>query len=392
MSFANLTPINLGMTGTFADHTYRVAGRVVMGMKEAGEIYYWNEFNLLGADGPSATLVQEVTEYGVRWRIFTLFDPQNPISAPEAAAKSVGDTINLDGHALNITLVDESRVYFIEGQAPEGVEVGDVARYFNAELRDVMIVVSWTGDEVEFYRGLDLPRSAVAAGFGLGVEKMGPSLPLSSATSKPASQSWVPKLVIAVFALVFFINWGPSCRSSFQRAAPVKPKLAASPLAVGAEGRFGDTVWRIAGHAVVEVASVGRLFDRHEYHLADAAGNKALLVHGSVLDASDWILFTPFQPVTPLTAPQAAALRLGDRLDVDGTIARVSSHVLATIRLVDGEVPPEVTNGAMFYGFRAEAGTRPILARWNKTSLTFYQGTTWPVKDLTNAFSGPRAK
>ncbi|MEI9864534.1 MAG: hypothetical protein WDN00_08275 [Limisphaerales bacterium] len=33
----------------------------------------------------------------------------------------------------------------IEGRAPDGVEVGDVANYFNAEAGDMMQVVSWTG-------------------------------------------------------------------------------------------------------------------------------------------------------------------------------------------------------------------------------------------------------
>ena len=35
------------MTGTLSGTRYRVVGRVVLGMEEGGETYYWNEFNLV---------------------------------------------------------------------------------------------------------------------------------------------------------------------------------------------------------------------------------------------------------------------------------------------------------------------------------------------------------
>ena len=151
MSFANPTPLRIGMTGTLAGKTYRVAGRVVMGMEDAGETYYWNEFNLVTDEGESVTLVHEQTESGVEWKLFTMFEPEYPMTATDAATKRVADRLNLEETDLLVTLVDESRVYHIEGEAPEGVEVGDVAHYFNAEGGNRMLVVSWTGEEVEFF-------------------------------------------------------------------------------------------------------------------------------------------------------------------------------------------------------------------------------------------------
>jgi len=56
-----------------------------------------------------------------------------------------------------VTLVDESKVYWVEGRPPEGVELGDIANYFNALAGNRMYVVSWTGPEVEVFQGMDLP-------------------------------------------------------------------------------------------------------------------------------------------------------------------------------------------------------------------------------------------
>ena len=60
------------MTGNFVGKHYRVAGRMVMSMEEAGATYYWNEFYLIGDQGNCATLVYEETDNGSEWRLFTL--------------------------------------------------------------------------------------------------------------------------------------------------------------------------------------------------------------------------------------------------------------------------------------------------------------------------------
>ena len=104
--------------------------------------------------GESATLVYEETEHGREWRLFTLFEPgvSDDRRGRRHQTRRRPD-LNLDGTDVRVTLVDQSRVYHIEGQAPEGVELGDVADYFNAEGGNNMVVVSWTGEEVECYRG-----------------------------------------------------------------------------------------------------------------------------------------------------------------------------------------------------------------------------------------------
>jgi hypothetical protein len=76
----------------------------------------------------------------------------------------------------------------------------------------------------------------------------------------------------------------------------------------------------------------GRKFDRHEYILSDDEGTKALLVRGSKPGAGDWWLFQPLQPLTPLSPQQAAAIKWGQTVNVDGLAAKVSELFQATIR------------------------------------------------------------
>ena len=41
MGHANPSPLRVGMTGMFAGKRYEITARVVMGVEEEGETYYW---------------------------------------------------------------------------------------------------------------------------------------------------------------------------------------------------------------------------------------------------------------------------------------------------------------------------------------------------------------
>lgn len=387
MDYKNQTPLKIGLVGTFANRRFRIAGRVTLGMEEAGETYYWDEFNLVDLDGDSATLVYEETERGGQWRLFTLFEPQQPLTVPEAAGISVGDKVNLDGQLVRVTLVDESRVYHIEGEAPEGVEVGDVAHYFNAETGKGMIVVSWTGDEIEYYRGLDLPRGAVASAFGLATET--PVSSFRSETTRAVPAEWAGRLVkVIIAAAVLFAAYSfyrPSIR--IQPTGPVKPRIPPSPLSVGSTGQLNGASYRVQAHAVVEIAQVGRLQDRHEYHLLDSDGNRVLLVHGAKPGANDWILFIPFQPETSMTPEAAAARRAGDKVDFGGVLTPVTELFQSTIRQTEPRDSADLTSGTVLYGFTAQSGTNLFLARWNAGGITFHRGKMLPAAAVAGAFN-----
>jgi hypothetical protein len=389
MSFKNPTPVKVGMSCTIAGHRYRVVGRVVMGVEDGGETYYWNEFNLEDFDGQSVDLVYEETENAKEWRLFTLFDPQSPLSVAEAAGQRVGDSIALDRQMAEVTLVGESRVYHIEGKAPEGVEVGDRARYFNAEYGNETLVVSWTGDEIEFYRGRDLPVPLVATAFGLPANKFG-IVPYSRGVQSTPG-TWVPKAVSICLAGVIVSIAVSSFLSATSRSGrsvlPVKPKLDPASLAIGDTGKLEGRSLRVDNHAVIEIAEVDFRYDRHEYDLLDNDGNRLLLIQNSKPDTKDWLLCMPFEPEKPLTPSQAGAQCGGTYVLLNGALARVSDLCQVTVGKMDGLPLTGRTTGATFYGFSAQSISNRFLVRWNDKGIEFYRGNRLPPRAVADGFT-----
>lgn len=375
------------MTGSISGKQYRVVGRVVLGEQEEGGTYYWNEFNLESDAGDVATLVYEETERGGEWRLFHLFEPACATTAADAATKREGDPLDLEGMHLFVRLVSKSHVYHIEGKAPEGVEVGEEAHYFNAVSGNNMIVVSWTGVEVEFYKGLDLSPTTVSSAFNVRL------VDFSRLFRAPGGRSRVPGLVAglvgALVVVILAVVGFRSIMSSRRPPAIVRTGAPESPLAVGKAGILRGTHYQLQSHLLVEMSLVGRKFDRHEYLLSNDDGTKALLVRGSKPGAGDWWLFRPLQPATPLSPQQAAAVRWGQTVNVDGLVAIVSELFQCTIRQVESPEASDLNPGDVFFGFRAGTSDAQLLVRWNANYINFFQGVAVQEKEVLGAFGKP---
>ena len=395
MSFENPTRLRIGMHGNFDGKDYRLIGRVVLGVTDDGETYYWNEFNLEARDGTGATLVHETTERGEEWRLFTMFDPEYPITAADAATKRLGDMINLTGVDVHVTLRDTSRVYRIEGEAPEGVELGDQAHYFNAEAGNIMQVVSWTGDEVECYNGVNLSAGVVMSAFNLPYsagDRLGLSKAFSSLTGAPAERynSGVKFALQAVCVLgLFFLIFGRSfsCSTSYE-ASPAKKTYVGKPLlTLGASGRLKDKNYRITGYALVETSEVGSVYQRHEYQVTDDYGKTDLLLCGLRAGDTNWMLFTTLAPFLPPPARECAAKKLGDIANVDGVVGTIRALFLSQSRQPAGQTDLDWQNGNLVFGYLAQSVSQTLLVRWNNRSITFRSGETVSGPEVLSSFT-----
>jgi len=385
MRFRNPTQIRLGMTGTFFNKTYRVIGRAVLGVMEGGQNYYWNEFYLESAGGRPATLVFEETEGGCAWRLFTMFDPDPPMTAAEAAAKREGDPVELDGVYLHVTRVDRSQIYYVEGKAPEGIAMGKVAHYFNADAGSREIVVSWTGDELEYYSGTSTSAPLVATAFKLQGFAAWRFMASKGRSWLSAQSCLLAALVLALVCLPLacFID------SSGSRPPPaVKVTQApASPLQVGASGALNDTLYKITGHQLVEMAETSWRWQRHQYDLDGPDHLEAWLVCDPGSSNPVWLLYTLMQPDNPLTPFEAGAKRAGQKLNVEGTAVSISELFRSTVLSSEEEPVVRLKPGEVFYGFTGQIHSNSLLlVRWNQTNIIYLQGMPLPAKTVLKAF------
>jgi hypothetical protein len=389
MNHANPTPLTVGAKGALHGWRVTVAARMVLGMEDGGETWYWNEFYLVGDNGNRGTLVYEETEHGPEWKLFREFQPATPLTAREAARKRVGDTVTLDSTPMRITLVDQSRVYHLEGTAPEGVEIGDVANYFNCDAGERMLVASWTGDDIEFYEGQDVPDTLVAQAFGFPPPVATSFVREGAATSASSGRSNAFSIGVVIILALVTLFAAFACVGGVRRARQAVPAKKAAPavqLAPGATGRLAGELFTVEDRTVVGIARVAGRHDRRDYRLLTAAREPALLVQSLNGNPSEWHLFRPANPPADLAevpAYAAAALRRGAAVTVDGRALRVAELFQVTPSPADGRPKPD-------YGWVARDAETWVVARWNETTLEFLRGRPVPEAEVLAAL-GPKS-
>jgi len=393
MAFANPTALRLGAQGTLHGWAVTVAGRVVLGVEISGQRYYWNEYHLTDSAGNSGTLVFEEGDEGPEWKLFQQITPRKPMSIAEAESKRVGDRVSFGGATIPVTLVDRSRVYHLEGTAPEGVEVGDLADFFNADAGDHMIVASWTGDEIEFFEGRDVPAATVATAFRLPRDAAGVLSPASAGAGSPhLVNRWVVGVLVglAIAAGLAGYSWFSRRGSTGPVAAPApaKPAMPAVQLRTGASGTLEGQAFAIGSQALVEVGRAGGKFGRREYQLTGDSEKTALLVNGLTGGIRQWHLLRPVPVPVGFTAFDAAARRKGQPVQFGAAKAIVSELFLSRPRQREGAQAVEGWPDGSQYGFVAIAGGDWWLARWDEHRLALYRGIALPEQAVLLAL-GP---
>jgi hypothetical protein len=204
---------------------------------------------------------------------------------------------------------------------------------------------------------------------------------LSGGSSNSSGQNFgaLIGLLVAIVFVFFAVVPALNLRG---RANPVKIFAASpSPLREGSSGSLEGKNYLISGHDLVEIAEVGLRFQRHEFQLTNDDGNQALLVCGLEPNAKEWCLFTPLQPLEPLTPQQAGNIRFGETVNVDGLVAPVRELFRSTAWPGVGPVSPATT-----YGFIARTNSTILLVRWSESGIAFHSGRLMPARTLTAAF------
>ena len=383
MSNANPTPIRIGTTGSFGGKSYTIIARVVMGMEDAGETYFWNEFYLSDGSDRIAMLVCEEVYGAQQWRLFTEFTPATPLTAREAGLKQVGETVSLDGVSAEVTVVDQTRVYYIEGKAPDWVSVADEAQYFNAEAGGKMWVVSWSGDEVEYYKGMQLHPDLVAQALNLPVTSF-KTASASSGSGGGGGLSYGVRgalFAIAVIGITAF---------NLHRVSLLNPKVTYSsiapppnvqrqsappaPLTVGTNITLDGQAFRVVGQRVVAYTKVNAQWNSHQYQVTDDAGQTNLLVLRALPNASAWHLFKSVAPARPPTPLVAAAMRVGEGVTVADFSGSVSELFMSSVLTNRSGFADSGSVTGHTYHYLATDNAGLLLASWTRERVHFHRG------------------
>lgn len=390
MSYANPTALMVGKSGMLDGRRYTVRGRTVLSTVVDATKYYWNEFNLVDASGEAITLVFEEGEEGGDWKVFRMFEPLRPMSAQAAAAVRVGNTVEFDGKKAHVSLLSESRVVYVEGQPPEGVEVGDVARYFNADAPEKTYVVSWTGEEVEHYCGERISARRIELSFDLPRGTAG-----AASFSKPASFASDVSLgqILKVVAGLGLIGvWIYSqVDHDYQYEAPSNPPAKQiappAPLVEQSRGSLLGHAYTLTAHTLVEVDQIGGNFDRHEYAWSDDRGGSGLLIRGLTENKDQWTLLAPVAAPAALTPYEAAALKAGQQTTVTGEPIRVSRLFLSKPASNSGPGLHLASSDPVQYGFVAVTkDDHWLLVRWTESHLELFRGQMIASAEVLKAF------
>ena len=400
-NFDNPTGLQLGARGTLDGRQFTVKGRVVLGAEIDGETYYWNEFNLVDQSDSALTLVYEETEDGYVWKLFRLYEPLRALSVSEAQAKRAGQTVDFEGRPIHISLVDQSRVYYVEGEAPEGVEVGKVANYFNADAGDRTLVASWTGDEIEFYEGRDLPAGRVESAFNLRDESSESDATTYSPTAsfRESRPMWLNFRIIflgGMMLLLLLFCLYTCARSRFSTYptthAPSPPPVPVVHLADNLHGVLAGRNYTIASQAKVEIAKRAGNYFRYEFDLADDADGHALLINGIEGNLHDWHLLQPMVTPEGFTPYDAAALRQGQPGTIGGRTLQVAQVFQSWVQSTSGQPVAGMWSATMQYGLLARVNDEWLIARWNETELQLFSGKAVPEKEVRAAFVSAEGK
>lgn len=197
--FPNPTPLRLGMKAHIRGTEYELTGRVVMGMMEEGVTYYWNEFELISADGDCLFLECDEGQ----WKLMETFVPTYPIGPDEAARLRPGARLVLNGGTVTVTEISRATVHFVQGELTYAATVGDQVTYLDAGYGNGFYTVEWSEEEIEFYRGRMLSDREVLTFFGLQKELAA----LDAIANRKRSQR-IFAAVCLFLSLMAFLGWG----------------------------------------------------------------------------------------------------------------------------------------------------------------------------------------
>ncbi|HUC86180.1 MAG TPA: hypothetical protein VL970_13370, partial [Candidatus Acidoferrales bacterium] len=158
-------PLELGATGTLFNKKYQVSGHAVVDIAEVGVNWERHEYELTDDSGATALLVCGDKPDGADWIFFEPLIPMISLTAKEAAAKKVGDVVEIDGFGGKVTDIFLSTLEQTEGMKLSGIKSGAISYGLRGIDENRVLLARWNDAGIQYYRGRILPAKKGAACF-----------------------------------------------------------------------------------------------------------------------------------------------------------------------------------------------------------------------------------
>ncbi|HEX4341805.1 MAG TPA: hypothetical protein VH255_00340, partial [Verrucomicrobiae bacterium] len=151
--------------GKLFDKNYRVTAHAVVEIAEVGANWERHEYELTDDDGAKALLVCGDKPDDAEWSLYEAFVQIPPLTGPQAAAKKVGDLVQLDGRTSTVTEIFLSTIQQTDGTGLNGLNNGTVSYGFRSVSGYRPLLARWNDAGIQFFRGQTITEKLGVAAF-----------------------------------------------------------------------------------------------------------------------------------------------------------------------------------------------------------------------------------
>jgi hypothetical protein len=116
-------------------------------------------------DGAKALLVCGDKPDDAEWSLYEAFVQIPPLTGPQAAAKKVGDLVQLDGRTSTVTEIFLSTIQQTDGTGLNGLNNGTVSYGFRSVSGYRPLLARWNDAGIQFFRGQTITEKLGVAAF-----------------------------------------------------------------------------------------------------------------------------------------------------------------------------------------------------------------------------------
>ena len=158
----------VGGTGRIGNTTWNIRTVAPVEIAAVGQRYACHQYELNDEQGMAAILLHNPQEAVRGWTFLRPFVPEKPMTALEAAARRVGDTVEIDGVKAVVRNLFLTSVQPSQGLEKAKPTARTMLYGFKAQAGSTnLFLVRWNEGGITFYKGATVSAKEINGAFGV---------------------------------------------------------------------------------------------------------------------------------------------------------------------------------------------------------------------------------